>query len=81
MPPVVLWDLESGHWDLDLNEKVTKNGGQIEMDFLLPNGIFIPLQVDFYDSMENVKLVIITKCKSVCILLYVYQCREDYLCM
>ncbi|XP_022335573.2 phosphatidylinositol 4,5-bisphosphate 3-kinase catalytic subunit delta isoform-like [Crassostrea virginica] len=56
MPPVVLWDLESGHWDLDLNEKVTKNGGQIEMDFLLPNGIFIPLQVDFYDSMENVKL-------------------------
>ena len=49
-----------------------------DMDFLLPNGICIPLQMDFYDSMENVKLVIFTKCKRICILLYMYQFREVY---
>ena len=51
MPPIVVLP------DLDVSKEVNENDGHIEMDFLMPNGIFIPFRVDFYDSVENVKLV------------------------
>ena len=51
MPPIVVLP------DLDVSKEVNENDGHIEMDFLMPNGSFIPFRVDFYDSVENVKLV------------------------
>ncbi|XP_061163254.1 phosphatidylinositol 4,5-bisphosphate 3-kinase catalytic subunit delta isoform-like [Saccostrea echinata] len=50
MPPIVVLP------DLDVAKEVNENDGHVEMDFLMPNGIFIPIRVDFYDSIENIKL-------------------------
>lgn len=51
MPPIVVLP------ELDVAREVNETDGHVEMDFLMPNGIFIPYRVDFYDSVENLKLV------------------------
>ncbi|XP_052715209.1 phosphatidylinositol 4,5-bisphosphate 3-kinase catalytic subunit delta isoform-like [Crassostrea angulata] len=50
MPPIVVLP------ELDVAKEVSETDGHVEMDFLMPNGIFIPYRVDFYDSVENLKL-------------------------
>ncbi|KAK3099471.1 hypothetical protein FSP39_004986 [Pinctada imbricata] len=49
MPPVVVLP------DLDISREVSPSDGHVDIDFLLPNGIFIPLRVDYFDTLENVK--------------------------
>ncbi|XP_069119879.1 phosphatidylinositol 4,5-bisphosphate 3-kinase catalytic subunit beta isoform-like [Argopecten irradians] len=48
MPPIVVVP------DLDIVSEVSADEC-VEIDFLMPNGIFIPLKVNFYDSLEIVK--------------------------
>ncbi|XP_033763399.1 phosphatidylinositol 4,5-bisphosphate 3-kinase catalytic subunit beta isoform-like [Pecten maximus] len=48
MPPIVVVP------DLDIVSEVSTDEC-VEMDFLMPNGIFIPLKVNFYESLDIVK--------------------------
>lgn len=44
-------------FELDVVKEVSEIDGYVEMDFLMFNGIFILYRVDFYDLVENLKLV------------------------